>query len=699
MITWITALYSEAKELITKLNLKKNNAETLYQLFENEEQRLIVTGTGMISAATAVSRHFALFPSKSDADIVINLGVAGYAFASSDIAPATNASSYDNISLADNTPIFGSTVSIGDAFLTSRLTEHTTGRTFYPDFLYRHPFALLPLVTVPTVCSNAEAFSEETLIDMESTAIYQALLPHISPNRMFFFKVISDIIGTTGNEPIHPEKLLAPHIDKLISFAEELHQNLKHTSFEKPALTEEEQTLSASINELLPMTEAMQRDYRRLLLYAKLANKPLTNLLQNFLIVLQETKIRGKKQAMPYLEQLRESIINEAGNAAEKNLSSAYKNSINYSSTDIVYTNNIFTNDVFIDNTSINTLIEHSKKQVFYQPFFSTIYAERDIWTEEWQNKLTKTPIFIRHYKDIFNRSHQDFAAQKKAPSLILAKKTGTLIYKGAPVCQNFGNEHFYYTSCMMNCIYHCDYCYLQGMYPSGHVVVFVNLEDYFAELETLLKEHPVYLCVSYDTDLLALEQTFSFVSKWLTFAAKHPDLTLEIRTKSGNPAIFESLANLFTGKEHLKKQSIFAWTVSPENLCSVTEHGAASLPLRLKALQAAKQSGFSVRLCFDPMIFHGGWKESYSTLVDAVFSTISADILYDVSIGVFRISAEYLKNMRKKRPDSSIVQYPYITEEGVSHYGKLSEEMVRYLQTLLLEYLPAEKIFLWNEN
>lgn len=642
MITWITALYPEAKELITKLNLKKNNAETMYQLFEGETCRLIVTGTGMIAAATAAARHFALYPAKSGSDLVINLGVAGYAPGSDGIAQ------------------------VGDAFFACKLTESTTGRTFYPDFLYRHPFRLLPLVTVPTVCTQAEAFSEETLLDMESAALYQALLPHVSPDRMFFFKVISDIVGTENAGPVHPENLLAPHIDQILSFAEQLHRNLVAACFQTPSLSEEEQALSASVTKLLPMTEAMLRDYRRLLLYAKLAGKPLATLLQDFLTVLQGNKIRGKKQSMPYLERFREIIVNGIdGNAAT--LSSSE------------------TGEVCLQDRTI------------YQPFFSTVYAEHNVWNKEWQKKLSQTPIFIKHYKDIFNRSHQDFAAQKKAPSLILAKKTGTLIYKGAPVCQSFGNEHFYYTSCMMNCIYHCDYCYLQGMYPSGHVVVFVNLEDYFAELEALLKKHPVYLCVSYDTDLLALEHTFSFVSEWLSFAAEHPKLTLEIRTKSGNPAVFEALAKLYEGKEYLKKQIIFAWTVSPEGLCKTTEHGAASLALRLKALQAAKQAGFSVRLCFDPMIFHGGWKESYSTLVDNIFSTISADILYDVSIGVFRISAEYLKNMRKKRPDSAIVQYPYITEEGVSHYGGLSEEMVHYLRNLLLNYLTADKIFLWN--
>ena len=28
---------------------------------------------------------------------------------------------------------------------------------------------------------------------------------------------------------------------------------------------------------------------------------------------------------------------------------------------------------------------------------------------------------------------------------------------EGAPVCQSFGNENFYYCSCMMNCIFDCE--------------------------------------------------------------------------------------------------------------------------------------------------------------------------------------------------------------------------------------------------
>ena len=70
-------------------------------------------------------------------------------------------------------------------------------------------------------------------------------------------------------------------------------------------------------------------------------------------------------------------------------------------------------------------------------------------------------------------------------------------------------------------------------MYGSGNVVIFVNLEDTFAEVEALLREHPVYLCVSYDTDLMAMDNLTGYVSRWAEFTKEHEDLTIEIRTKS----------------------------------------------------------------------------------------------------------------------------------------------------------------------
>ena len=638
MITFITALYPEAKSLIQSLNLKQNPTEHHYRLFEADGIRLCITESGMISAASCVARHFSLYPPEAS-DLVINLGIAGY------IA-------------GDNSPVPAS-VTRGAMFLVTKITEQITGRTFYPDLLYSNDFAKLPLTTVAAPVTNPSEVSFGGLVDMEASALYQALLPFLTPERMFFFKVVSDIPGTSETTavvtPSLTEQLIAPHIDHIVAFAKKIENSI---SFPGHSFSQEEERLMEELYHKLPLTESTHKEVLRLLKYVKLTGTALAPLLAEFLSDFPDTPVRGKKQAAPHIAKLNELVLSHAPLCGCEKAASG--------------------SDVYV-------------------PFYHAKYIEEALLEEPslFPSGLPKDYIPIRHYKDVFNRSHQNFAEQKKAPALIYAKKTGTLIYEGAPVCQNFGNEHFYYTSCMMNCIYHCDYCYLQGMYPSGHTVLFLNLSDYFSEVEQLLAKHPVYLCISYDTDLLALEQNFRFVSRWIEFAKSNHDLTLEIRTKSGNSAIFAELAN--NCDDETKKRIIFAWTVSPDSVADAAEHGAPSLNLRLQALRAAKRAGFSVRLCFDPMIYHSGWSESYKALIKSTFNFINPTDLYDVSIGVFRISTEYLKNMRKKRPDSAIVQFPYITENGVSHYGALSEEMIQYLKQLLLQYLPEDKIFLWN--
>ena len=71
-----------------------------------------------------------------------------------------------------------------------------------------------------------------------------------------------------------------------------------------------------------------------------------------------------------------------------------------------------------------------------------------------------------------------------------------------------------------MNCVFDCEYCYLKGMYPSANLVVFVNLEDILRKWKETCRA-PVYLCVSYDTDLLALEHLTGYAARWIEFVRR----------------------------------------------------------------------------------------------------------------------------------------------------------------------------------
>lgn len=331
-----------------------------------------------------------------------------------------------------------------------------------------------------------------------------------------------------------------------------------------------------------------------------------------------------------------------------------------------------------------------------YNPFFSHIYVEKSVQNHPRAREiLAKFPsaeiIEIGHYKDVFCRSGQNHTFQRRSQKLILAAKTGTLIYRGAPVCQNFGNDYFYYTSCIMNCIYDCEYCYLKGMYPSANIVIFVNLEDIFAETEEILKEHPLYLCVSYDTDLLALEKITGYADEWSRFADRHKNLKIEIRTKCANRNFF------MEQKPH--SGVIYAFTLSPQAVAEEYERHVPSFLERLSCAAKAVAAGFSVRLCFDPMIYIPNWRRHYDEMLEKVFSAIDMGRILDVSVGTFRISQDYLKKMRKQEQDSAIAWFPYQNENGFYHYpNALMEQMEQYLTGRLKEKITEEKIFLWRE-
>lgn len=336
-----------------------------------------------------------------------------------------------------------------------------------------------------------------------------------------------------------------------------------------------------------------------------------------------------------------------------------------------------------------------SLREEYFNPSFSHIYVEKSICGHmRVQKILDKFPtaevVEINHYKDVFCRSRQSHMLQHRSQKLILAARSGTLLYRGAPVCQDFGNRFFYYTSCVMNCIFDCEYCYLKGMYPSANIVMFVNLEDIFAEVEKILREHPLYLCVSYDTDLLALEGITGYVREWCAFAEKHESLKLEIRTKCAN--------RFFAREVRPIPNVIYAFTLSPQAVIENCEHHTPPLTERLSCAADLIAAGCPVRLCFDPMIYIPGWRQHYDEMLDQVYQTIDLEKIVDVSVGTFRVSQEYLKNMRRQEPDSAVVWFPFQSEGGYCHYpDELMEQMERFLTERLTEKISREKIFRWK--
>lgn len=311
---------------------------------------------------------------------------------------------------------------------------------------------------------------------------------------------------------------------------------------------------------------------------------------------------------------------------------------------------------------------------------FSHIYIEENIKDHSRTKEILARfpnviPILIRHYKDSFNRNSQNFRIQKESPKLILAEKKDNFLYPGSDFSPNFSHPHFYYNTLALNCIYDCEYCYLQGMFPSANLVLFVNWEDFFSATEEFIeKNKSLYLALSYDTDLLALESFFPATKAWLKFAELHPNLSLEIRTKSTN---YSQIA-----KMKPNPNVILAWTVSPQAIIEKVEHGTPSLQARLKSINQAISDGWKVRICIDPILRVPDWKTHYQSLADILGKELKIDGLTDISFGGFRMNIDFLKRITEVRKDSSILFHAFEKKDKIVSYSKLETEEILELMS-----------------
>ncbi|NPA12234.1 MAG: spore photoproduct lyase [Epsilonproteobacteria bacterium] len=299
-------------------------------------------------------------------------------------------------------------------------------------------------------------------------------------------------------------------------------------------------------------------------------------------------------------------------------------------------------------------------------------YVEKRALDYPITKKITKNNkvILINHYKDIFNRSHQNFNYQKNQNRIILAKKEENFLYQGSSFCNNRGYKNFFYSTEILGCIYNCEYCYIGGMYPCGYPVVFVNENDFLKEAENL---NNAFIAISYESDLLAFEGLYSFHSKWIELARKKSDLLIESRTKS---------ANVYKLPKNPPKNFILTFSLSPAEI-EKFELKTPALPKRLNALIYAKNLGYNVEIAIDPIIKTSNYKQIYRNFINTLKKEIDLTSL-NIEIGAFRMNKDFLKKLRKIHK-SEVTYYPYEIKNSQARYPD-EEEIINYVRSLIYD-------------
>ena len=297
--------------------------------------------------------------------------------------------------------------------------------------------------------------------------------------------------------------------------------------------------------------------------------------------------------------------------------------------------------------------------------------------------------IVCHRYGEVFNPKAQNFRLQKHKPALILAEKYRNFILP-APPGYSIGATRNYYFSHMLNCLYDCRYCFLQGMYQSANYVLFINYEDFQEQIINVCAQYPeedIHFFSGYDCDSLALEPVTGFAADFLPVIEATPNAWLELRTKS------TQVRSLL--EKRAFPRCIVAFSFTPEAIAKAIEHKVPSVEKRLDAMCKLQEQGWSLGLRFDPLLYQTDYQQQYRQLFAQVFSRINPEALHSVSLGVFRLPEKYFKKMARHYPQEKLFAGPLEVQKGMLSYrARLEQEMMQFCTELLLDYIPESKFF-----
>lgn len=301
----------------------------------------------------------------------------------------------------------------------------------------------------------------------------------------------------------------------------------------------------------------------------------------------------------------------------------------------------------------------------------------------------------LKRYDEVWGQFKKPYLNKRDQLNLFLAHKKGQLV-KLAPDAYGQAGEPHYYFIHAYNCIYECQYCYLQGYFHTPDLVLFLNHEDITNEMSDIVskQEGRVWFHAGEFSDSLALSHITGELPHYFEFFEKHPNALLELRTKSSNIKALTKIAplpNVYT-----------SFSLSPNEMAKRIDLKTPPLKSRLKAMQELHKLGHKIAVHLDPIIYSDNLKESYQELMKQFKDYELIDAIEYVSLGVVRFTKHVHREVERNYPNSFLHTQPMITsfDNKVRYEHALRHWMMAKVKNLAIDAgIVEEKIYLCMED
>ncbi len=270
---------------------------------------------------------------------------------------------------------------------------------------------------------------------------------------------------------------------------------------------------------------------------------------------------------------------------------------------------------------------------------------------------LAKTVKKTDNWEKYFENPVQDnFKINNENIRIIESSKKWELIRKTP---EHYGPKWSIWYSILRgyNCLWKCQYCYLQSYFKSPDMVKFWNTEDFIKKIINFVSEFrkkdtttPLFFYDGDSQDSLwyyKLEKTIEQLNEFIIMFENLDNTFFEIRTKCIKNNIEDTYQNLKIGKN-----TIYAITFSPETIIDTHEKSTASLDKRIEFAQYIISKWGKIGLRFDPFVFdRKNLEESlieYKKLIDKIKNNIDKKAIFNIWVGTLRLKDYLYKKLKK---------------------------------------------------
>ena len=245
-------------------------------------------------------------------------------------------------------------------------------------------------------------------------------------------------------------------------------------------------------------------------------------------------------------------------------------------------------------------------------------------------------------------------------------------------------------------CGFDCSYCSIQSFYH-GNAVVFDR--DFAARLKRLELDpnQQYHIGTGQSSDSLMWGNHRGVLEALCEFAAAHPNVILEFKTKSKNIA--------WLLKNDFPENILCTWSLNPQVIITHEEHQSASLEQRLECAEKIAAKNRLVGFHFHPMIEYTDWRSGYADMCRQLVRRFRPEQVAVVSMGALTYAKSVLKTIRRRPFASKILQMPLV--ETASKYSYPTATKLKLFRQVysgladwherVLFYLCMEPAELWQ--